>query len=163
MKLLRTLRFDDSDTRVFEIAAEEGAWAVPGGFAFADDSAETLVGKHRQAFANGFLGLDSFGWSTFVVVASAEANQHAAAVDALATHFVERYGAPSVEEARPAAEAELAFAAELAADFAVGTVLAISRELTDDGVRESYRRVASEEPGAAQSLWSMFDEEGKPA
>lgn len=163
MKLLRTLRFDDSDTRVFERAAEEGEWAVPGGFAFADDTAETLVGKRRQAFANGFLGLGDFGRSTFVAVASADTEQRAAAVDALAAHFAERYGAPSVEEARPAAEAELAFAAELAADFAVGTVLAVNRELTDDGVRESFRRVASDEPGAAQSLWSMFDEEGKPA
>ncbi|NQW08251.1 MAG: hypothetical protein HQ481_00010 [Alphaproteobacteria bacterium] len=163
MKLLRTIRFDDSDTRVFETGAEDGEWAVPGGFEFADDTAETLTGKRRQAFANGFLGLGGFGRATFVVVASIDTNQRDAAVKALAAHFVERYGAPTMELARPAAETEVGFAAELAGDFEVGTVLAISRELTDGGVKESYRRVASEEPGAAQSLWSMFGEDGKPA
>ena len=57
MKLPRTVRFDQSDSQVYETAAGDGEWAVPGGFAFADDSAETLTGKRRQAFANGFLGL----------------------------------------------------------------------------------------------------------
>ena len=72
MKLPRTVRFDQSDSQVYETAAEDGEWAVPGGFAFADDSAETLTGKRRQAFANGFLGLASFGHATFVTVASAD-------------------------------------------------------------------------------------------
>lgn len=160
MKLMRAVRFDDSDGRVFERAAEDGEWAVPGGFEFADDTAETLVGKRRQAFANGFLGLAGFGRTTFVAVASADETIRRRLVEALADHFVDRYGAPNRGAALPVAEHEIAFAVELCAEYEAGTTLTVSRELGPDGVRESFRRVAAVEPGAAQSLWSMFDEDG---
>ncbi|MEK9971791.1 MAG: DUF6505 family protein, partial [Ferrovibrio sp.] len=55
MKLLRTIRFDESDARVFPDAADPGEWAVPGTFVFADADPETLSRQERQAFANGFL------------------------------------------------------------------------------------------------------------
>jgi len=160
MRLPRVVRFDDSDGRVFERAAEDGEWAVPGGFEFADDDAATLVGKRRQAFANGFLGLASFGRSTFVAVASADETVRARLVEALSRHFVDRYGAPSPDAARPVAEQEIAFAAGLCEGYEAGTTLTVARELGTDGVRESFRRVAAAEPGAVQSIWSMFDEDG---
>ncbi len=161
MKLLRVVRFDDSDGRVFERAAEDGEWAVPGGFEFAQDTAETLVGKRRQAFANGFLGLAGFGRSTFVAVASADEATRRRLVEALADHFVDRYGAPDRAAALPVAEEEIAFAGELCGEYEPGTTLAVTRELGPDGVREAFRRVAAAEPGAVQSIWSMFDEDGK--
>ena len=68
-RLLRTLRLDSSDEQVFERSAGAGEWAVPGGFAFMHDTAETLAGKRLQAFRNGFLGLASFGWATLVEIA----------------------------------------------------------------------------------------------
>ena len=160
MKLLRVVRFDDSDGRVFERAAEDGEWAVPGGFEFAGDTADTLVGKRRQAFANGFLGLAGFGRSTFVAVASADEATRRRLVEALADHFVDRYGAPDRAAALPVAEEEIAFAAELCGEYEAGTTLAVTRELGPDGVREAFRRVAAAEPGAVQSIWSMFDEDG---
>lgn len=160
MKLPRVVRFDDSDSRVFERAAEDGEWAVPGGFEFAGDTAETLVGKRRQAFANGFLGLASFGRSTFVAVASADDTVRRRLVEVLADHFVDRYGAPDRAAALPVAEEEVAFAAELCAEYEPGTTLTVARELGPDGVREAFRRVAAAEPGAVQSIWSMFDEDG---
>jgi len=161
MKLLRVVRFDDSDSRVFEQAAEDGEWSVPGGFEFSQDSAETLVGKRRQAFANGFLGLASFGRSTFVAVASADAAVRRRLVETLADHFVDRYGAPDRAAALPVAEGEVAFAAGLCAEYEPGTTLAVVREFGPDGVREAFRRIAAAEPGAVQSIWSMFDEDGK--
>ena len=160
MKLPRVVRFDESDSRVFEIAAEDGEWAVPGGFEFSQVDAGTLVGKRRQAFANGFLGLASFGRSTFVAVASADETVRRRLVEILADHFVERYGAPDRDAALPVAEDEVAFAAGLCAEYEAGTTLAVTRELGPDGVREAFRRVAAAEPGAAQSIWSMFDEDG---
>lgn len=160
MKLLRVVRFDDSDGRVFERAAEDGEWAVPGGFEFAGDTVDTLVGKRRQAFANGFLGLAGFGRSTFVAVASADEATRRRLAEALADHFVDRYGAPDRAAALPVAEEELAFAAELCGEYEPGTTLAVTRELGPDGVREAFRRVAAAEPGAVQSIWSMFDEDG---
>ena len=69
MRFPRTVRFDISDTRIYETAAAPDEWAVSGAFAFAGVDSETLVGKARQAFVRGFLGTTSFGWSTFVTVA----------------------------------------------------------------------------------------------
>ena len=160
MRLPRVVRFDESDGRVFERAADDGEWAVPGGFEFADDDSVTLVGKRRQAFANGFLGLASFGRATFVAVATADERVRARLVEALAGHFVDRYGAPGLDAARPVAEQEIAFAADLCEGYEAGTTLTVARELGPDGVRESFRRVAAAEPGAVQAIWSMFDEKG---
>ncbi|HEX8375813.1 MAG TPA: DUF6505 family protein, partial [Geminicoccaceae bacterium] len=142
MRLLRTLRVDATDERVFERAAASGEWAVPGGFAFAGETDEAgLTGKRRQAFRSGFLGLDSFGWSTFAVVVDADGDGLADKLAAtLARHFVESYGAPDLEAALPAARDEIAFAASVA-DQPVGTVLRVERELTGDGVREAFRAV----------------------
>ena len=61
MKLARLIRLDDSDLNVFDAPAEPGEWAVPGTFAFSNWTEDDLSGKARQAFAHGWLGLESFG------------------------------------------------------------------------------------------------------
>jgi hypothetical protein len=137
--LPRTIRLDPSDTLVFERAAEPGEWAVPGGFAFWDEAPEAMPPRRRQAFRSGFLGLSSFGWSTLVEVAEADAAAREAAVVALAAHLVAAYGAPDEATARPAAEEELAFAESLCDGHAPGTVLALSRSMEDGRVRERFR------------------------
>lgn len=161
MKMLRTIRFDESDERVFPTAAKAGEWAVPGGFVFANDYSESLVGKRRQAFLSGFLGLESFGHSTFASVTQLGEGERGRLTSTLADHFVACYGAPCAEAARPAAEEEIAFAIEICADYEIGTVLAVTRELRPEGVREGFRRLAAEAPGAVRSLWSLFDQEGR--
>ena len=89
MRLARTLRFDESDERVFGTAAEPGEWAISGAFAFSNWSEADLSGKARQEFANGWLGLESFGRATFVAVAAIEEAEYAALIDRLAAHFIE--------------------------------------------------------------------------
>ena len=69
MRFPRTIRLDGSDAQVFERAAAPDEWAVSGAFAFVDTPPEALRGKRAQAFARGFLGTKSFGWSTLVAVA----------------------------------------------------------------------------------------------
>jgi hypothetical protein len=138
-RLPRTLRLDPSDTLVFTCAAEPGEWAVPGGFAFWDEDPAQLTGQRRQEFRSGFLGLGSFGWSTLVEVAEAGAEGRAAAVDALAAHILQEFGAPHAAAARAAAQEEIAFAESLCADHAPGTVLALSRSLEDGELRERFR------------------------
>jgi hypothetical protein len=137
-RLLRTIRLDASDAVVFPCAAEPGEWAVPGGFCFWDEDPAALQGKRRQAFRAGFLGLGSFGWSTLVEVAEADAGQRAAAVDALAAHLVAAYGAPDMAAARAAAEDEVAFSESLC-DHAPGTVVALARSAEGGEVRERFR------------------------
>lgn len=142
MKLLRTIRFDASDERVFDHAAEPGEWAVSGAFAFADLPAGALIGKARQGFANGYLGVISFGRSTFVTVSEATPEDAEAIAYRLARHFVATHGAPSVEAALTAAEEEVAFARELAGDLPINTVLTIRRTRNPDGsLREEVRTI----------------------
>ncbi len=113
MKLLRTIRFDASDERVFDVAAAPEEWAVSGAFAFAGAAPGSLAGKSRQAFANGFLGVASFGRSTFATVAEATAADLEAVEQALVRHFVAHHGAPDEGAARAAAAEETAFVREL--------------------------------------------------
>lgn len=142
LKLLRTIRFDQSDAAVFDRAAEEGEWAVSGAFAFAELEPAELTGKTKQAFANGFLGLESFGRSTFAVVAAARAEDRGEIVYRLARHFVEQYGAPELEAALPAAEGEVAFVEDLAAGQPVNTVLTVRRFVDAQGaIKEEFRTI----------------------
>lgn len=154
MKLLRTIRFDESDTRVFPVAAAPGEWAVPGTFAFADADPEQLDRRERQAFANGFLGLGSFGWSTLVTVATVAPADYTAAVEQLARHLVEAYGAPGMGEAEAAAREEIDYAVSLC-EHPVNTLLSLSRFLEGDAIREQFRVVAppGEKPHAR--IWEI--------
>lgn len=145
-KLLRTIRLDASDTFIFERAATPGEWAVPGTFAFWDVDAAALTGRPRQAFRAGFLGLESFGWSTLAVVTEATDEDRAAAVEALAQHLVAEHGAPDLDAARAAADEELHYAAELAA-HPPQTLVALQRKAMPDGaISEQFRtfRAASD-------------------
>jgi len=138
VKLLRTIRLDPSDTFVFERAAEPGEWAVSGGFVFVDADPGQLTGKARAAFRGGFLGVDSLGWSTLVQIVEASEEDRAALVDALAQRLVERFGAPDLAVARPAAEEEVAFAASLT-DHPPDTLIAVHRTREDGAIRETFR------------------------
>src|SRR5262245_24609476 len=100
MKALRTIRLDASDTVVFETAAEPGEWAVSGAFVFASVDPSTLKGKARAQFRSGFLGIASLGWSTLVQIVETTEEERARALDVLARHLAERFGAPNLEMAR---------------------------------------------------------------
>jgi hypothetical protein len=138
LKLPRTIRLDASDTFVFPRAAEPGEWAVSGTFLFFGAEVAKLAGKERQAFRAGWLGIDSFGWSTLAVVTQASPEERAAAVDRLAVQLVARCGAPDIETARAAAEEEVAFAQSLC-DHEPNTLLGLQRTCEGDSVRESFR------------------------
>ncbi|WP_114394812.1 DUF6505 family protein [Oleisolibacter albus] len=154
--LPRTLRLDASDRFVFDMAAEPGEWAVSGAFAFLGGDPAALTGKRRQAFSNGFLGLDSLGWSTMVTVATATADEAAAAVRALARRLVEDFGCPTAEMARAAAAEEVAFAAELCREHPPGTLLAVSRRVEADGqIREAFRVVPPPGERDHARIWTI--------
>ncbi len=145
MKLARTIRLDESDSHVFALPAASGEWAISGGFEFSDWTKDDLQGKARQAFANGWLGLQSFGRATFVAVARLDERELAQLENALAGHFVSHYGAPDLEAALPVAREELRQMCDLCADLEENTLLCVSRSLTESGVRESFRIIESPE------------------
>ncbi|MDH3665527.1 MAG: DUF6505 family protein [Paracoccaceae bacterium] len=145
MRLARTLRFDESDERVFENPAEPDEWAISGAFEFSDWTGEMLTGKPRQAFANGWLGLESFGRATFVATAQIEQAEYDTLVERLAQHFVDVFGAPDLDAARPVAEDELRFMREMCEDHDPNTLLVVQREMVEAGVSESFRAIKPQE------------------
>lgn len=149
-RMLRTIRLDRSDTMVFERAAEPGEPAVAGGFMFWDVDPATLAGKARQAFRAGFLGVESFGWSTLATVGSATALEREAALAALAAAIRDRLGAPGLAEARSAAEQELAHAEALCEGHEPGTVIALARAIEAGALCERFRTLKPR--GAPQAL-----------
>ena len=150
MKLARAIHFDESDQRIFHNPARTGEWCISGGFEFSNWSEGDLTGKARQAFANGWLGVETFGRVTFVAVTVVEENEVEILTAALADHFVTLYGAPSVDAAMPAAREEIAHIMELFDEQEPNTLLTVSRELTEAGVREAYRTIQPQDAGLDQ-------------
>jgi len=149
-KLARTIHFDESDQQVFARPAATGEWAVSGGFEFSNWTDTELTGKARQAFANGWMGIGSFGRATFVAVTTVEESEIAEATQTLANHMQEIYGAPSPEVAYVAASHEIEFMQELCEDQDPNTLLAINRELTEAGVKEQFRAIKPQDADIAQ-------------
>lgn len=145
MKLARAIHFDESDMRVFHSPARTGEWCISGGFEFSDWGEADLTGKSRQAFANGWLGLETFGRVTFVAVTQVEDSEADALARGLAEHFVSHYGAPSVEDALGVARDEIAQMADLCDAHDPNTLLTVSRDLAEAGVREEYRVIEVQE------------------
>ena len=139
IRLPRTIRLDASDTVVFSRAAEPGEWAVAGTFLFAGRPADSLSRKEQIAFRSGFLGVESFGHSTLVVVSEASEEERADAAEALAGQLVAQLGAPDMATARPAAEEEVALAHDLCRGHGVGTLIAVHRTREGEAIREQFR------------------------
>ena len=153
-RLPRTIRLDQSDLSVFEAAALPGEWAVSGAFAFVDADPAELTGKRGQAFKNGFLGVETFGRSTFVSVATVNEETYADVVETLAAQLLRLYGAPNPDAAREAAREELLFAASLC-EHAPGTLLGVQRRFADEGIVESFRVVTPPAEGEHARVWDV--------
>lgn len=159
MKLARAIHFDESDQNVFHAPARTGEWCVSGGFEYSNWSEGDLAGKAKQAFSNGWLGVETFGRVTFVATTQIEPGEVETLAQSLAAHFVQMYGAPSVEDALPAARDELAHMMELCDEHAPNTVITVARELTDAGVKESYRIIEQQEASLDQfAIHGSLDE-----
>ena len=160
MKLLRTIALDPSDTFVFDVAAEPGEWAVSGAFRFWDCDAAALEGKARAAFRGGFLGVQSWGWSTLAQIVPATEEDYRSLVDLLARQLVDRFGAPDVATATAAAEEEVAFSQSLCS-HPISSLVAVHRAVSDGEVRESFRRLQLREGqghGKAFSFMEVADD-----
>lgn len=159
MKLARAIHFDESDMNVYHVPARTGEWCISGGFEFSNWAEGDLVGKARQAFSNGWLGVETFGRVTFVAVTRIEPAELEDLTQALAQHFVDLYGAPDLAAARPVAEEELRQMAELCEDQPSNTVLTVARTLTEAGVKEAYRMIEQRDAGLDQfAIHGSLDE-----
>ncbi len=156
MKFLKTIRFDRSDESVFSHAAIEGEWAVSGAFAYFDQAPVNVSGKEKQAFANGFLGLSSFGRSTFACVTNITEEEIKRIERDLASSLLERFGAPDLDIAKGAAADEMAFICDLCVEPQPNTVFAVRRAFKDDGaINETFHMVRAEQERDGARIWSM--------
>jgi hypothetical protein len=160
VKLLRTIRLDVSDTFVFEKAAEPGEWAVSGAFVFWDRDPSALEGKARSTFRGGFLGVASLGWSTLVQIVEASEDDRLAVIDTLAKQLVANFGAPTVADARAAAEEEVAFAESLCSQPR-DTLVAVHRSFDNGEVRETFRTLRPREGQKPARAFSFLEVEGE--
>ena len=159
MMLARAIHFDESDMNIFHSPARTGEWCISGGFEFSNWSEADLTGKARQAFANGWLGIETFGRASVVAITQIEPAEVDALTSALAQHFVDIYGAPSVAEATGVAQDEIMQMVDICDGQPANTLLLVSRELTEAGVKESYRIVESQDAGLDQfAIHGSLDE-----
>jgi hypothetical protein len=160
MKLLRTIRLDTSDTFIFDKPAAPGEWAVSGAFMFWGSDPAALTGKVRSAFRGGFLGVESFGWSTLVQIVAANEADRDALVQTLARRLMAEFGAPDMDAARGAAEDEVAFAESLC-NQPQDTLIAVHRSYDDGAVRETFRTLKPREGAPPARAFSFMDVEGE--
>jgi Family of unknown function (DUF6505) len=159
MKLLRTIALDPSDTFVFDTPAEPGEWAVSGAFRFWTDDPKKLEGKARSAFRSGFLGLQTWGWSTLVQIVEATDTDRSAVIDLLARQLIDRLGAPDIATARKAAEEELAFVEQLC-NHPPDTLIAVHRSAENGEVRETFRTLRPRGGPKPLRAFSFLEVEG---
>jgi hypothetical protein len=159
MKLLRTIALDPSDTFVFDQPAESGEWAVSGAFRFWGDDPDKLEGKMRSAFRSGFLGLQSWGWSTLVQIVEASDADRRAVVDLLARQLVEKLRAPDLAAARKAAEEEVAFVESLC-NHPPDTLIAVHRTADSSEISETFRTLRPRGGPKPLRAFSFLEVEG---
>lgn len=158
MRFPRAVQLDGSDAQIYERNAQAGEWVIPGGFAFWDRELDGLTGKQRAAFRHGFLGTESFGWTTIARVDEISESQLQALIERLAEHLLAHYGAPDIWAARAAAHEEAEFAISLC-EHPVDTLIAIQRSEGEDGIVEEFR-VVQPPSGADHSgvrIWASSD------
>ena len=99
MRFPRTVRRAASDLETFAIAAEPGEWAISGAFVFAEREPAMLMGRDLQAFRTGFLGTESYGWSSLVEVGEITPSEYEEVVEELAAYLLEQFDAPEIGRA----------------------------------------------------------------
>jgi len=159
--LARTIQLDVSDANVFPLAARPGEWAVTGTFAFADGDPATWENKQQIAFRDGWLGTESFGRASFVQVTTVSETEYEATVQRLAAHIFETYHPPGMLDAMQAARAEVEDMAALSA-HPVGTLLAMEREMTEQGIVERTRVIEPPDDAFHARIWSVDDAPAEP-
>ena len=158
MKFAKTIRFDKSDLNIFPLASEEGELAVVGTFNFYNLKQQDLNGKIKQAFSNGFMGCNTFGYSTFVSLVNISKEELQQLKTNLGKFLIDNFGAPSQEMAEEAANEEINFMFDLCKNHEIGSLLSLSRTWEIDGIKEKFRNLPKADSCAEQKIWTFVDE-----
>lgn len=139
-KLLRAVRLDDSDERIFQScgAAREGEPLVTGGFATCEF--DTAPRCDPPCFCqSSFLAIGSKNRCTVAEVEEVSEEEAEERADALAWHFVKAWGAPSWEIARAAAGDEIRHTADVCETLTPELWITVKRQRGAGGeIEEQY-------------------------
>lgn len=160
LRLLRAVRLDATDERVFPRAAAAEEWLVTGSLLWAGCDPERLDGKRRQAFRSGFLGVASFGFASLAGAGPLDPEALGPLEARLAERLLAEGGAPDRAAAAAAARALLEDSLGLARGLPRGALLAIERRL-DPRSGELVERVRKLEagPGVHARVFEIVAEE----
>ena len=158
MKFAKTIRFDKSDLNIFPSISEEGELAVVGTFSFFNIPENKILGKTKQAFSNGFLGIPSFGYSTFISITEVNEDELAKLKNKLTEQFLNVYKAPSPEHASRAAKNEINLMNDLCKIHENGSLLTISREFKEGNIKENFRNLPKSDSCAEQKIWTFQED-----
>ena len=158
MKLAKTIQLDISDTHAFDHPAEVHEWAISGTFAFVDSDPADWSRKQQLAFRTAWLGIGSFGNSTFVQVTEISAQEYELAIQTLAMYLTKEYNAPNLEVATQAATQEIDDMATLC-DHPPGTLLAIERAINRKNITEKTRVLTPSDKPALANIWTIVEDD----
>jgi hypothetical protein len=154
MKLAKTIQLDTSDKNIFEVSAKPNEWAISGTFAFVDGNPDSWPKKHQFAFQSAWLGLPSFGYSTFVQVTNIKEFEYKIIIKNLTEILMNIYNAPNLKAAEQAAKGEIDDMVSLC-DHPDGTLLAMERQIVDDTITESVRTITTDKNIKTSNAWSI--------
>ena len=152
MKLAKTIQLDVSDNNVFPCPAKTNEWAITGTFSFVDTDPNEWSKKYTFAFQSSWMGLNSYGSSTFVQVTNLSINEYNSLIKSLAEHLIEKYHAPSLKDAMQASKNEIDDMIALC-DHPTGTLLSIERSLVENGIKERTRVINPSGGNYDKKVW----------
>ena len=158
MKLAKTIQLDVSDTHVFERPAEVGEWAITGTFAFVDSDPSNWSSKQQLAFRTSWLGIGSFGHSTFVQVVEMSTPEYEQLIQTLSAYLADAYNAPSQEAAQQAAQQEIDDMVAMC-DHPSGTLISIERSIADQDITEKTSVLAPSGSSSHAKIWDIVEDD----
>jgi len=85
-----------------------------------------------------FVGVESHGRCTIAEVVEIDETGYRQIIERVTRHFADDLGAPTVEAARTAAEAEAGYTADLCESFSAEVWITVERSPADGGIKEHY-------------------------
>ena len=158
MKLAKTIQLDVSDKHIYEHRANPQEWAIVGTFYYMNSDPNNWSKKNKFAFQSAWLGLTSYGNSTFVQVTEIIEYEYHLIIESLAKYLVERYNAPSIEDAKYASKKEIDDMTALC-DHPPGTLLSVERSLVENGIKEKIRVIKPIKKQRGGKAWSTSQDE----
>ena len=157
MDLAKTVQLDSSDLHIFDQPAEIGEWAITGTFSFVDSDPAAWSNKQKLAFQAAWLGIGSFGYSTFVQATAISSSEYDQLLGILAAHLTDQYTAPNLEAATDAAKQEIDDMATLC-NHPPGTLLAIERIIDGQNITEQTRVISGSKEHAKPQVWTTIED-----